>query len=384
MNNGLDRSAQTLSIGLLQATDPITSLSLESGVVSTADFLEAKPRLGSLISLDIKAGTLLVLEPEFLSGHSTLQRLTIYGDIEIRAGALQGMTALRQLDVRDVKSFPGSVLSGCTALETANLAAVESVQAGTFAGLTSLTDVTVTAARFLYANAFAGCTSIEGIHLPSVLEFFGDGHFSGCTKLESLFLLHLTFVDPDSVNIFADCPLFATLTLWTIPPDRFHADIFTNRHSNLPMSVVLPDINSWRNYVAQSTVVDGHLFWYGVPHPKNEPEQPPIDSSESESDEIPSQSPEETATTSAEVTATQSPEKTPDKSPVQSPLESPKQSEREIPTKTPVSEPKENNNLVLVVMTVIGFVLFGLTAAVAGRLWCKLRQSSKRREKCYA
>jgi hypothetical protein len=37
------------------------------------------------------------------------------------------------------------------------------------------------------------------------------------------------------------------------------------------MSIVLPDIASWPNYVPQSEEIEGPLFWYGIPHPQHDP-----------------------------------------------------------------------------------------------------------------
>jgi hypothetical protein len=42
------------------------------------------------------------------------------------------------------------------------------------------------------------------------------------------------------------------------------------------MNIVLPDIASWLNYVPQSDEIEGHLFWYGVPHPT---QNPPVEGS---------------------------------------------------------------------------------------------------------
>jgi hypothetical protein len=218
INNGVLTRARTLADGVRVATDDIVSLSIESGVVSSADFLEAKVMLNTLQALEIATGTVPVLEPSFLSGHQTLQSLIIHGDLEIRAGALQNMVALKTLNLGDVTALPGSTLTGCTALETVNLHSVASVQAGTFADLESLTSASITGARFLYGRAFANCASLAELYVPNLMELFGDEHFSGCESLTSIFFLHLTFVDVAAANIFAGCTSLSSLTLWTTPP----------------------------------------------------------------------------------------------------------------------------------------------------------------------
>jgi hypothetical protein len=90
--------------------------------------------------------------------------------MEINAGALQAMAALRKLDVRALEVSRAQCFVGALASKPQTLR--QSFSAGTW-----VTDVTVTAARFLSGNAFADCSSIRQSHLPSVLEFFGDGHF---------------------------------------------------------------------------------------------------------------------------------------------------------------------------------------------------------------
>jgi hypothetical protein len=329
VNNDPSRSSRSLKVGLAQVDGSITSLELESGVVSSADFLESKTLLNSLLSLEIHSGTLSVLESSFLSGHPTLQKLIVHGNIEVKPSALQEMAALQILQMRDVKSFPGTGLNGCTALESVDLRSLEAIQAMTFAKLTALTEVIITSARFLYAEAFLNCLSITELQLPKVMELFGDRHFSGCQNLTSISLLHLTFVDQQSANIFADCTSLSSLTLWVTPPERFHPNIFVNRRSLIAMSIILPDIQAWRNYVDQSETINGQLFWYGVPHPT----KPATDSM--------MQSLSETPPESRDATPSESPNETPPESPFETPLESPNETPHESPFETLSESPFE-------------------------------------------
>jgi hypothetical protein len=422
-NSGFTKSARTLAYGLSQVDGPITSLELEKGVVSSADFLESSVMLSELESLEIKPGTLSVLEDSVLSGHQKLKKLIVSGDIQIKGHALQGIVSLTTLDLPDVKDLPGSALSGCTDLESIDLRSVEAIQAGTFAGLTSLTEAIVLNARFLYGEAFAGCTSLTSISLPFVFELFGDGHFRGCENLESIILLHLAFVNSDSSDIFADCHSLSSLMLWTTPPERFHENIFTNRQSSLPMSITLPSIESWRNYIPQSVTLDGRLYWYGVPHPSDEqpgtespteleidtpsessidsPSESPIDSPSESLIDSPSESPIDTPSESPIDTPSKSPIGSPAKSPIASPAKSPIGTVPQSPADTPMpsafatlqaspietlaqsmmndagaddSLDRPDNSGVLLPLTIVGFVLFGATAVLAFSLWWKMKQ----------
>jgi hypothetical protein len=137
VNDGIIRRARRLSIRLLHTTDPITYFILESATVSAADFLELKVLLASLAFIEIHDQTLFTLQSLFLCGHSALEVLIVHGDIEISALALEGLRALRTVEMREVSVFSGSVLRNCTALELVDLRSVETVQASTFAALTS-------------------------------------------------------------------------------------------------------------------------------------------------------------------------------------------------------------------------------------------------------
>jgi hypothetical protein len=362
VNGGAPRTARTLYAGLLQISGPITSLSLDNGTVSPADFIASKGELASLESLEIAAGTIGKLETSLLRGHSTLESLIVHGDLEVEGLALEGLTALRTLQMREVTAFPGSALTNCTALESVDLRSVEVVQAATFAGLASLVNVTLTSALFLGGRVFSGCSSLIQVHLANVLGLFGDSHFHNCTHLVSIVLLHLSSVSLDSANIFAGCTSLSCLTLSTRPPERFHPAVFVNRQSSVPMSIALPSFAAWANYAAQSETVDGQLFWYGVPHPSRD--SPPACSMSIPWETLPSMSiPEESAAPTADSSA--GPASVPsDQGPVGGP--------------DGTGDGNDGNSPGLIAATVVGFVLFGGTAvAFAGYYFCQRRKSSK-------
>jgi hypothetical protein len=398
INNGATRRARTLSDGLLDESNPIVSLAIESGVVSASDFLNAKVMMTSLESLEIRAGTIAALEATFLSGHPILQTLIVHGTPEIRSGALQNMAALRVLDMRDVVTFPGSTLTGCTSLETADLRSVAAIQAGTFADLELLSDVSIPGARSMHARAFANCRSLRALHVPNLMELFGDEHFSGCEQLESVFLRHLVFVDPDAANIFAGCSSLSALSLWATPPDRFHADIFLNRQSALSMSIDLPDFASWRNYIPQSVDIAGRWYWYGIPHPSED--TPPGPTAVPQKTLPPGVLPEPSRTKTAERTpaasksamATVSPSETEtvedereSESESQSeaaedfpfrtasPVPRPTQTFDKLPERTPSPVPEFMDAFALLIAAMVGFGLFIITAAMACYCWCRMK-----------
>lgn len=153
---------------------------------------------------------------------TSLNSVTLNGEIEFGDSCFAYDTALREINLEAQKTIVDGMFSGCKSLESVNLAAAVVIKRNAFFNCAGLRQVTLGAVVEIGEAAFAGDTDgvssgesnaphITHIIFPATLTTIGDGAFMNAVALEEVAL-------PESVTslgayAFASCPTIYTVTL---------------------------------------------------------------------------------------------------------------------------------------------------------------------------
>lgn len=111
------------------------------------------------------------------------------GQTQIGNGVFKDCKTLTSLDLGNVKSVGEECFLGCTGLTTLQLNHVETLKQYAFGSCTGLTEVDLgDSLTHGLSNAFNYCRSLQKVFAPASLIFIDTGMFSGCNKLQAIYL----------------------------------------------------------------------------------------------------------------------------------------------------------------------------------------------------
>ena len=140
-------------------------------------------------SVVVGAGITAVPMRAFI-GCSALTSVSLPEGLEwIGYSAFQECTALPAISIPDsVTELGSSAFYRCTALRQVRLPAGVDIPSGHFEACSALEDIVIPeGVTKIAANAFRYCTALRTITLPAALTSVGNGAFTGCSALESVF-----------------------------------------------------------------------------------------------------------------------------------------------------------------------------------------------------
>lgn len=145
-----------------------------------------------------------------------------------------------------------------TQLRSFNSENVNKLGSEAFKGVETLISVELRNKVNLSDGVFDSCINLVNLSLPKIESLTGDYHFNNCTKLEIIDLSSLKEVNNSAANIFNNCQKLKVIYFGNHPPKTFSESISFDG-----VEIVLPSMDSWKNYISQCKVVKMKYVWYG-------------------------------------------------------------------------------------------------------------------------